>query len=229
MSSIVFITGTDTGVGKTVCAALLTRAFRQSAVRVAALKPIASGGRSDARVLWRASGGRVSLDVVNPWYFRRAIAPLLAARAEHRAVGLADVVSHVRRAGRGMEWVVVEGAGGLLSPLGEGFDSRDLIVALRALPVVVSPNRLGAVNQVRLVLGGLPRRMAGAATVVLMNPPRLDAASRSNARLLGEFHPSGAVIVLPWVRNWEDPAAVGRRAVREALQPLLRVVTRKRC
>ena len=78
--------------------------------------------------------------------------------------------------------LLVEGAGGLLSPLGENFDSRDLIAALGASPLVVAPNRLGAVNHILLTLEALPRSAAARARVVLMSPPKRDAAAATNAK-----------------------------------------------
>ena len=192
-----FITGTDTGAGKTVLAALLTRHLRARGVRVAALKPICSGGRDDARILRNAAGGFLSLDEVNPWHFRAPLAPLLGGRKEKRRVRLREVVAWVQRMRKRFAVVVVEGAGGLLSPLGEGFDSRELIVALRAMPVVVCPNRLGAVNQARLAVSALPEELARKACVVLMSPRRAEAASRTNAELLGEFLGRERVQVFP--------------------------------
>src|SRR5947207_4859213 len=124
---ILFITGTDTGVGKTVLASLLARHLRERGVAVAALKPICSGGRADARALHASLDGALTLDEINPWHFRAPLAPLLAARREHRRVELADVLAHLRRIQRRFDVVLVEGAGGLLSPLGDDFNSRDLI------------------------------------------------------------------------------------------------------
>lgn len=196
---ILFVTGTDTDVGKTVFTALATTYLRQQGLRVAALKPLCSGGRADARLLQAAAGKVLRLAEVNPWYFRAALAPVLAARREKRVVRLRAVVTHIRRVARRFEVVLVEGAGGLLSPMGEGFDARDLIAALSATPIVVCPNRLGAVNQVRLVLAALPRATAAQARVILVNPPRPDAASRTNYALLTEFIPAHRVRVLPWL------------------------------
>jgi len=116
-------------------------------------------------------------------------------------VQLRQVVAHVRRLAKRFDAVVIEGAGGLLSPLGEGFDSRDLIVALRAIPIVVCPNRLGAVNQALLVLNGLPRAVAERSTVMLIPPPKLNAVSRSNPKLLAEFIGAQRVRVLPWLSS----------------------------
>lgn len=196
---IIFVTGNDTGVGKSVFAALLVRQFRAFGVRVAGLKPICSGGRGDARALRAAAGNVLSLDEVNPWHFRAALAPSLAARKEKRRVRLREVVTHIRRLARKFECVVVEGAGGLLSPLGEDFDSRDLLEALGATPIVVCPNRLGAVNQVRLTLDAMRATDAKRARVVLVNPARADVASRTNLALLAQFVDAKRIRVLPWL------------------------------
>jgi dethiobiotin synthetase len=214
-AQILFITGTDTGVGKTVFAARLTRRLRAQGRRVAALKPICSGNRHDAQALRRAAGNGLTLDEVNPWHFRAPLAPLLAARREHKRVRLDEVVTHVRRVAGRFELVVVEGAGGLLSPLGEGFDSRDLIVALRATPLVVCPNRLGAVNQALLVVQALPRAAAARAAVVLVSPRKPDLASRTNPMLLREILGSDRVRVLPWLRRSRSGQGVSLRARRK--------------
>ena len=200
MARILFITGTDTGVGKTVLTALLTRHLRLRGLPVAALKPISSGDRSDAGALHRAQDVELTLDEINPWHFRAALAPLLSARRERRVVRKAQVVAHIRRVATRFAVVLVEGAGGLLSPLGEKFDSRDLIAALRADPLVVTPNRLGAVNQVRLVLAALPAATARRAQVVLVNPHHPDPASPTNAALLAAFVDPGSIHVFPWLR-----------------------------
>src|SRR6266545_3823577 len=116
-SRILFITGTDTGVGKTGFAVLVTRHLREGGFHVAALKPICSGGRADARLLRDAAGNVLSLDEVNPWHFRLPLSPLLAARKEKKRVRLHEVVAHIRRVAKRFDVIVVEGAGGLLSPL----------------------------------------------------------------------------------------------------------------
>ena len=93
--------------------------------------------------------------------------------------------------------VLVEGAGGLLSPLGENFDSRDLITALRATPVIVAPNQLGVVNHIRLTLEALPKNFRAKAVVVLMTPAKPDSATASNAGLLQKLQVQN-ICQLPW-------------------------------
>jgi dethiobiotin synthetase len=192
-----FITGTDTGVGKTVLTALLTRHLRECGVNAVALKPVCSGDRADARALHAASADALALDEINPWHFRAPMAPLLAARRERRRVAPADVLAHVRAMQKRFDVVLIEGAGGLFSPLGENFDSRDLITALRATPVVVCPNRLGAVNQVMLTLAALPRNASCRARVVLMSLSKPDASTSTNASLLAEFLDAERIFCLP--------------------------------
>jgi len=181
-------------------------------MRVAALKPICSGGRDDARRLHKAAGRILPLDSVNTWYFCAPLAPLLAARKERKKVSLNEVVAHVRSVGKEFKTVVVEGAGGLLSPLGEGFDSRDLITALRATPIVVCPNRLGAVNQSLLTLEALPKAVASRTQIVLMNPPRVDLAARMNLKLLAEFVHGERIHTLEWLGKNPFAVAIGKRS-----------------
>ena len=228
VKGIFFITGTDTGVGKTVLTALLARYLRKRGVNVAALKPVSSGDRHDTRALGAALGGALALDDINPWHFRAALAPALAAQREHKRVRLAEVLAYVRAVQRRFNVVLVEGAGGLLSPLGVSgrrnrpyFDSRDLILALRATPVVVCPNRLGAVNQALLTLAALPPGIRAGARVVLMSPRQSDAPTGSNAKLLADgFHPK-RIFRLPWLgRNVEPERVVHLPSVRGLLHGL---------
>jgi dethiobiotin synthetase len=212
VTRVVFVTGSDTGVGKTVVTTLLTCQLRQQGCRVAALKPLCSGGRSDALALHAALGGALSLDEINPWHFRAPLAPALAARREHRRVLPAAVLAQVNQAQARFDVVLVEGAGGLLSPLGVGFNARDLIAKLRATPVVVVPNRLGAVNQALLVLAALPRAAARRAQVVLVTQSRPDASARSNAALLAEHLGRDRVHRLPRLRNPAQAASARRIA-----------------
>jgi dethiobiotin synthetase len=194
---IFFITGTDTGVGKTVLTALLVKFLRERGVNAAALKPICSGGRGDARKIFAAMDGALSLDEINPWHFRAPIAPLLAARRENKKVKLSQVVAHARAMQKRFEILLVEGAGGLLSPLGENFDSRDLIPALRAMPIVFAQNKLGSVSQILLTLEALPKNLRAKSRVVLVSPRKPDASTKANAKLLAEFFDAKKIFLLP--------------------------------
>jgi len=206
MKQMLFITGTDTGVGKTVLTALLTRFLRERGVNAAALKPVCSGGRSDARALYAVMDGALPLDLINPWHFRPAIAPLLAARQENKHLKLSQVVTHTRGLQRRFDVILVEGAGGLLSPLGEDFDSLDLISTLRATPLIVASNKLGVVNHILLTLEALPKNTRRKAKIILMSPARPDAASKTNRDLLAGFVDAKKIFSLPWLGKSFDAA-----------------------
>jgi len=219
--TIFFVTGTDTGVGKTVLTALVTRYLHNRGINVAALKPICSGGRSDARVLYAELDGALTLDEINPWHFRAPIAPVLAARRESKKIKLPQVVVYLHAMQKRFDVVLIEGAGGLLSPLGEDFDSRDLIAAMCAEPIIVCPNRLGAVNQVLLTHEALPRAQAAKAWVVLMSPPKADTSTTINAGLLAEHFDRKRIFSLPWLGRRVDLArGLKNSQVRRTLQKL---------
>lgn len=220
-ATTIVITGTDTGVGKTVLTALLIRHARQKGVHAAAFKPIASGDRADASWLAKAQNGNPDLNRINPWHFPAPISPLLAARRQHRRVSLSSVLNFLREAGRGLDVLLIEGAGGLLSPLGEGFDTRTLIARLKTGVVVVCPNRLGSVGQARLVLAALPPASAKKAIIVLVQSPVCDAASKSNATLLAEYIGRDRILDFPWLSSsqlqFHDPLPSSARTTLEAL------------
>jgi dethiobiotin synthetase len=212
-----FITGTDTGVGKTVLTALLAAFFRHRGIRVAALKPVCSGGRGDARILQSALAGTLTLDDINPWHFRPALSPLLAARQEKKRVTLAAVLAHSRDIRNRFDVVLIEGAGGLLSPLGVNFNSRDVIAATGATPVIVAPNKLGVINHLLLTLEALPPKLRPAAILVLMTPSTPDCATASNAGLLKKLTVQ-KINVLPWLgRDFSLDAALKQPVVRRTL------------
>ena len=187
MSQYVFVTGTDTGVGKTEFTVALTRWLRANGCPAVALKPLASGDRGDAVRLERAQDGLLPLDWINPWVFERALAPLAAARLEGRRVAMDALIHHIRATASLGDPVIVEGAGGLLSPMLEKADAPELIAELKARTVVIASNRLGVVNQVRLVWSALSAPSRKWAQIVLMEPARADDSTGANEAMLGEY------------------------------------------
>ncbi|HEX7655234.1 MAG TPA: dethiobiotin synthase, partial [Verrucomicrobiae bacterium] len=176
----------------------------------------------DAEQIYAALEGKVPLATINPWHFRAPLAPVLAARREGKAVPLSKILKHIRAVQAAYDLTLVEGAGGLLSPLGEGYDSRDLILKLAARPVIVAQNRLGLVNHLRLTLAALPPPVRRRSHVVLMSPETPDLAAASNRELLADYVPSERLHDLPWLGRPVLPAvALRRRSVRRVLERLL--------
>lgn len=146
-----FVTGTGTEVGKTYVAALVARGLRALGKRVGVYKPVASGcadGRSeDAELLWRAAGQPLTLDQVCPLRFAAPLAPHLAAQVEGASYTPEQLLAGVEPWRGACDLLLVEGAGGLMSPLASGeFYNADLADALGARLIVVAANRLGVIH-----------------------------------------------------------------------------------
>ena len=153
----VFVTGTDTGVGKTVVACALIRGLRARGIEVGALKPVETGvgseGPADARALLAACGSPdLSLDDVCPQRFALAAAPTVAARAEGRRVELDAMEAAFGRVMARHDCIIVEGAGGLLAPAAEDLSMAELALRLALPLLLVARARLGTLNHTRLTL-----------------------------------------------------------------------------
>jgi dethiobiotin synthetase len=212
-----FVTGTDTGVGKTVLAAAMLAALRADGVRVAAFKPVVTGldepepGRpADHELLGAAAA--MPPEAVAPLRFGPAVSPHLAAELAGTDIGPEAVVAAARAAADGAEAVVVEGVGGLLVPIAPGWTVRDLAAAL-GLPLVVAARPgLGTINHSLLTIEAA--RAAGLdvrAVVLTPWPAEPSVMERSNRATIAE---RGAVEVwtLPEVTPAvEDLARAGAR------------------
>jgi dethiobiotin synthetase len=183
---IIFITGTDTGVGKTVLTALLLRHLRASGCRALAMKPFCSGGRGDVKLLQSLQRGELSDAEMNPFYFGVPVAPLVELMKARRDVPLKEVVASIRRVEEKCDVLLIEGSGGLMVPLGKNYLVEDLIVRLKCPVIVVSRNRLGTINHTLLTVARLREKgvKSGEIRVALVNFPAKDASSRSNEGIL---------------------------------------------
>jgi dethiobiotin synthetase len=155
-----FVTGTDTGVGKTRVAAAIARTLCRQGRTVRVAKPVATGAAwtgqrwlsDDTRLLAEAAA-ETDLDAVTPWALAAPAAPPVAARLAGVTLALEDLAAAVRRRGGGRDvGVVVEGVGGLLCPLTEEATVADLAGRLRLPVVVVARRSLGTLNHTLLTL-----------------------------------------------------------------------------
>ena len=154
----VYVTGTDTGIGKTMTSVTLLHAFRVRGLRAVGMKPVASGcevtedgwRNDDALALQAASDPRPAYDDVNPFALPAATAPQLAARDVGVAVTLAPILAAHARLARQADAVVVEGVGGWLAPLADGLEQAGLAHTLQLPVVLVVGLRLGCLSHARL-------------------------------------------------------------------------------
>lgn len=183
-----FITGTDTGVGKTFVTALLTRSLRAAGLDTIALKPISCGDRDDAETLHRAIGGELPLDAINPLWFDAPAAPLIAAREEGREIAAAALRDWFAGLRQSRKSLLVEGVGGWLVPVAEGLSGAEF-AALFGLPVViVVANRLGCLNHTLLAIESIRAHGLTCAGMIInhLQPPET-ISERTNAEILREL------------------------------------------
>jgi dethiobiotin synthetase len=210
----VFITGTDTGVGKTLLTGLLLEWLRAIAqVDVIAIKPFISGDMGDARLLARIQRDTLNLDELAPYRYELPLAPGVAAEREGKSVPLRTAVAYIERMRRRCGCLLVEGCGGLLSPLGRNYSALDLIDCLSAHVIVVAQNQLGAINQVLLTVGALSSARVHSLRVVLMNRESVaECVACSNPLALEKRLKSG-VTVLPYLgRNANKTGVIELKA-----------------
>jgi dethiobiotin synthetase len=154
----IFVTGTDTGVGKTYVAAGLVRGLASDGLRVAVMKPVASGAQptsqgltsDDALALQRASNVRFPLASVNPYCFEPAISPHIAAKEAKVAIDIGLIVAKFEALAARADLVVVEGAGGWLAPISDHETLADVALALQTPVILVVGLRLGCLNHALL-------------------------------------------------------------------------------
>ncbi len=169
----IFVVGTDTGVGKTVVSAALVRRLLHLRCSVGVMKPVETGvssdapEESDAGRLMAAAAVDDALSVVCPYRFQAPLAPYAAAGAAGLGIELQDILQSFERLAARYACVVVEGAGGLLVPMGRDWSIRDLIRHLGIPVVLVGRAGLGGVNHGLLTLESLRREQIKVVALLL--------------------------------------------------------------
>jgi dethiobiotin synthetase len=218
-----FVTGTDTGVGKTEIACALVAAARAAGIDAVGMKPAQSGHApgepSDAERLRAASGGVEPLEALCPYTLAAPLAPGVAARLEGRALSLERIVSQARALAARHAAVLVEGAGGLLVPLTERETFADLAVALALPVVVVARAGLGTVNHTALTVEALRRRGLRLAAIVLnRTAPTDDPSVPHNAAEIARVTGSQPIGPLPFARDIAGREAILRSMLGAKIQ-----------
>ena len=240
-SSSLFITGTDTGVGKTVLTALLVCHLRETGREVIASKPFCSGSREDVELLRRLQEDRLGLDEINPYFFPEPLAPFVATPLQggnpslRTALGFLNGFERVReqrnvvgpcssrrirsrkRAGR---MVLIEGIGGVLVPLGKDYSVLDLIVGLKCPCIVVGRNALGTINHSLLTVRMLQDAGVQHIKVVLMGVSYADLSVKTNKNVLSELLAPIPVVSIPFLGKKAHKTGVIRIAAKKLKKSL---------
>jgi dethiobiotin synthetase len=216
----VFVTGTDTEIGKTFVSTALASAARRRGLKVGVMKPVASGAlrtpdglRNDDALALMAAAGETDYAAVNPYCFEPAISPHLAADDAGVTIDLGRLAALARVRAQECDWLVVEGAGGWLAPLGAGRSMADLARALGLPVVLVVGLRLGCLNHA--VLSAESIRLSGL-TLAGWVGNRIDPTMsrwEDNVSTLESLLGAPPLALFPFGANEAGRLALGRQVV----------------
>ncbi|HEU5051033.1 MAG TPA: dethiobiotin synthase [Gemmatimonadales bacterium] len=221
-SNILVVTGTDSGSGKTWVTAALARALIAQGVRVVAMKVVDIGCRGepgegeDGVRLAQATGQQAPREAL--LRFRETLTPVLAAEHEGRTVDFDDLLLRIEGYAANADMVLLEGNGGLLTPITWEWCLVDVAQALEARMLVVGSDRLGIVNHALLTLGALELASIPVTDLVLTPPAAPDLSTGTNAPAIARLAGFTRIHSVP---RTDDPAtaAASLRDVAAALHP----------
>jgi dethiobiotin synthetase len=207
-----FVTGTDTGVGKSRVGAALLHALRRQGLRAVGMKPVAAGtddkgGNEDVRLLRAAGSVEVPALLDNPYLLRDPVSPHIAARNAGVAIDLGTIVGSFTALRARADAVVVEGAGGFLVPLSSTLTGADLAAALKLPLVLVVGVRLGCLNHALLTQEAILSRGLRLAGWVANELDASMPARHDNLDFLGRRLAAPLLAHWPWNPS-ADPAAL---------------------
>lgn len=235
MTNGIFITGTDTGVGKTVFSAALARLLRNKGLNVGVMKPVTSGCierdgslvSDDAELLAWGAGISVTDDVA-PYLLREPIAPSAAAEMEYRKIEFSRILAAYHRLSEEYDFLIVEGAGGLMVPLAGGLLVADLVKLLDLPLLVVARPGLGTVNHTILtcfVARELGLDLKG--TIINNYPDSPDSAESTAPHLIDSLSGVPLLARLPAFPDTDDKLRVEKLAQWLSKEPATRILLRE--
>ena len=215
------VTGTDTGVGKTWISRQVIRDLRSRGIRTGAYKPACSGSErqpdgsefwADVEALHAACDGEFDRSLICPQTFSAPLAPNAAALAEGRTVNSDQIFIAVELWRNHVDYLVIEGAGGLLSPLADSVNSLDLAMAFMSPVLIVAANRLGVINHTLLTVRAVVAAGLSVAAIVLneIQPPGDedgDQSRLSNLIQLQRLLPETPFLTCEWKSERIEPAS----------------------
>ncbi|HAD04854.1 MAG: dethiobiotin synthase [Desulfuromonadales bacterium GWD2_61_12] len=207
----IFVTGTDTGVGKSIVAAALARFLKERGLAVGVMKPAESGVADprrpgpDARLLQWASGCTAEEGEIAPYRLRAPLAPALAAKKEQLFIDFSALVATAQDLGRSHDFLIVEGAGGLMSPLSGGILMADLAKEIGLPLLVVTTPRLGTINHTLMTIFCAQQMdLAVAGYLINRMPQQPDEAAETAPHALAALASANILGVLPEVGGSDE-------------------------
>jgi dethiobiotin synthetase len=224
VGKILFITGTDTGAGKTLLTGLLLAHLRDRGVAALAMKPFCSGTLADVRLLNDLQNNELPRSSVNPFYFPQPVAPLAATGKHSRSIRKEEAVDRIWAVAKRCEFLLVEGSGGLMVPLGKDFMVIDLIKLLASPVLIAARNRLGVINHTLLTIRALAAIGISPTAVALMGCKERTLAARTNPSILAELLKNIPVIAVPYLCRRASDSGIIRRAAKKNRKVLAEIL-----
>ena len=206
-NSSYFVTGTDTGVGKTLITAALLHALAKTGLRVTGMKPIAAGAElidgelwnEDVAMLAAASNTKLPRELTTPYLLREPAAPHIAAQLEHVPLDMQHLLDCYQKIAQQSDCVIVEGVGGFCVPINDACDTADLAVQLGLDVIMVVGLRLGCINHALLTAEAIKARglnlVGWVANQIDINMSHQEA----NLQTLEQRLPAPLIGVVPWM------------------------------
>ena len=223
-----FITGTDTGVGKTTIAAAIAMAMKKRGLDAGVMKPLQSGPDSDAEILMAAAGALDDRKLVVPYSFKEPVAPTLAARLEGVTIDLDLIRRAYDKLASRHETMIVEGAGGIMVPLienkKESYLFSDLAAELKLKTIIVARPGLGTVNHTLLTIEHARKKELDLACIIINGYPENPGLSEENNPAMIEEISEVPVILVRHLPCSDSPAFIEKIADGIDIEKLMKLI-----
>ncbi len=206
----VFITGSDTGVGKTVVTALIAMQLQQKGIDISVMKPVETGCTLTNGALVPGDGTWLkeildlsdSMEHIVPVRYELPLAPMVASEIEDRPVNIQKIMSSVEYMQARRDYLIIEGIGGLRVPIKEDFFVSDLILALSLPVVVVSRVSIGTINHTLLTLESAASMGIEVKGIILnhSDPPDNDIAEKTNPQIIARLCQTPVLGTIPYIK-----------------------------
>jgi len=199
----IFITGTDTGCGKTFVTALLAKYLAQQGIDVGVMKPIATGPQveNDALYLKKVLKLQDPISLINPLHFNHPLAPYPASQLEKKRINLKLIFSAYQKLSSLHQLILVEGIGGVLVPITKNYFVVDLIKDFNLPTIIVARAGLGTINHTLLTVEALKKQKVKILGIIMNGFRGKDLSEKSNAQVIERLTRIPILVKLPWSKH----------------------------
>jgi dethiobiotin synthetase len=198
-----FITGTDTGVGKTFVTSLVARHFRGEGLDVGVMKPISTGPAAENDAVWLKKVLKLSdpLELINPIRLKHPLAPYPASKIENRKLKIGTIFQAYKKLCALHDLVLVEGIGGVMVPIKKDYLVIDLIKDFSLPTIIVARPKLGTINHTLLTIEALKKRRVNIFGIIINGYTGKDLSEKTNASVITEISGVPILTKIPWRKN----------------------------